>query len=114
MTYSNEYWGPRISEETSRSGIADPKLVWTPSKAPSGLAFYARDRYPGWKGNLFSGALKFQQIRRIILEGTKIVGEETLTIGQRVRDVREGPDGYLYVLTDEDAGALLRILPASE
>jgi glucose/arabinose dehydrogenase len=114
VTYSNEYWGPRISGETSRPGIADPQLVWTPSKAPSGLVFYTGDRYPGWTGNLFSGALKFQQIRRIILDGTDIVSEEKLTIGQRVRDVREGPDGYLYVLTDEDAGALLRILPASE
>jgi len=114
VTYSNEYWGPRISNATSRPDVADPKLVWTPSKAPSGLAFYTGDRYPGWTGNLFSGALKFQQIRRLILDGTEIIGEEKLTIGQRVRDVREGPDGYLYLLTDEDAGALLRILPASE
>jgi len=112
VTYSNEYWGPRISEETSRPGIRDPQLVWTPSKAPSGLAFYTGDRYPGWKGDLFSGALKFQQIRRIRLDGARVVGEEKLTIGQRVRDVRQGPDGYLYLLTDEDEGALLRILPA--
>ncbi|MEA3276272.1 MAG: PQQ-dependent sugar dehydrogenase [Pseudomonadota bacterium] len=114
VTYSKEYWGPRISDETSRPGIADPKLVWTPSKAPSGLAFYTGDIYPQWKGNLFSGALKFRQIRRIELDGTRVVNEEKLTIGQRVRDARQGPDGYLYVLTDEDDGALLRILPAGE
>lgn len=114
VTYSNEYWGPKVSGETSRPGIAEPKLVWTPSKAPSGLTFYTGDRYPGWKGNLFSGALKFQQIRRLVLDGTRVVGEEKLTIGRRVRDVRQGPDGYLYVLTDEDEGALLRILAVDE
>lgn len=114
VTYSNEYWGPRISDETSRPGVKDPALVWTPSKAPSGLTLYTGDRYPGWKGDLFSGALKFEQVRRIILDGTRVVGEEKLSIGQRVRDVRQGPDGYLYVLTDEDDGALLRILPAGD
>ena len=114
VTYSNEYWGPRISDETSRSGIADPVLVWTPSKAPSGLTFYTGDRYPEWKGSLFSGALKLRQVRRILLDGAKVVEEEKLTIGQRVRDVRQGPDGYLYLLTDEDDGGLLRILPTRE
>ena len=114
VTYSREYWGPRISAESSRPGITEPKLVWTPSKAPSGLAFYSGEIYPRWKGNLFSGALKFRQIRRIVLDGDRVVGEEKLTIGQRVRDVRQGPDGYLYVLTDEDDGALLRILPAGD
>jgi glucose/arabinose dehydrogenase len=112
VTYSSEYWGPRISDETSRPGIADPVLVWTPSKAPSGLTFYHGDRFPEWKGDLFSGALKFQQVRRIRLDGTRVVGEEKLSIGKRVRDVRQGPDGYLYLLTDEDDGALLRIVPA--
>lgn len=114
VTYSVEYWGPRISEETHRRGMTDPRLVWTPSKAPSGLTFYTGDIYPQWKGDLFSGALKFRQIRRLDLDGTRVVGEEKLTIGQRVRDVRQGPDGYLYVLTDEDRGALLRIVPAAK
>ena len=114
MTYSNEYWGPRISEETGRPGIAEPRLVWTPSKAPSGLTFCTGDIYPQWKGDLFSGALKFGQIRRVRLDGARVASEEKLTIGQRVRDVRQGPDGYLYVLTDEDEGALLRIVPARD
>ena len=112
VTYSSEYWGPRISDEASRPGIAEPVLVWTPSKAPSGLTFYHGDRFPDWKGDLFSGALKFQQVRRIRLDGTRVVGEEKLTIGRRVRDVRQGPDGHLYLLTDEDDGVLLRIVPA--
>lgn len=111
VTYSMEYWGPRISKETSRPGMADPKRVWTPSKAPSGLAYYTGDRYPGWRGSLFSGALKLGQIRRLTLDGDRVVDEDKLTIGARVRDVRQGPDGYLYVLTDEDNGRLLRILP---
>lgn len=113
VTYSNEYWGPRISDETSRPGIEEPTLVWTPSKAPSGLVFYTGDAYPGWNGSLFSGALKFKQLRRITLNGTRVAGEEKLSIGRRVRDVRQGPDGYLYLLTDEDDGALLRIVPSA-
>ena len=110
VTYSAEYWGPKISDETHRPGMADPQLVWIPSKAPSGLTFYTGDVYPQWKGDLFSGALKFGQIRRIDLDGDRVIGEEKLTFGKRVRDVRQGPDGYLYVLTDEDSGALLRIV----
>ncbi len=114
VTYSNEYWGPRISDETSRPGIIDPALVWTPSKAPSGLVLYTGEVFPQWRGNLFSGALKFQQVRRIVLDGDRVIGEEKLTIGERVRDVRQGPDGYLYLLTDEDDGALMRIVPSRD
>ena len=111
VTYSMEYWGPRISNETTRAGITDPKLVWTPSIAPSGLTFYTGEVFPQWKGNLFSGALKYRQIRRIRLDGERVIAEEKLSIGKRVRDVRQGPDGYLYLLTDEDDGALMRIVP---
>nr|WP_093192215.1 PQQ-dependent sugar dehydrogenase [Thiocapsa sp. KS1] len=111
VTYSMEYRGPRVSDETSRPGVVDPLINWTPSKAPSGLAFYTGDRYPGWRGNLFSGSLVFGQVRRIVLDGAKVVDEEKLTIGNRVRDVRQGPDGYLYVLIDSGEGSLLRIVP---
>lgn len=111
VTYSLEYSGPRVSEESSRPGIQDPLINWTPSKAPSGLVFYTGDRYPGWTGNLFSGALVFGQVRRITLDGARVVDEQKLTIGNRVRDVRQGPDGYLYVLIDSGEGSLLRILP---
>lgn len=111
VTYSMEYRGPRVSDETSRPGVVDPLINWTPSKAPSGLAFYTGDRYPGWQGNLFSGSLVFGQVRRIVLDGAKVVDEEKLTIGNRVRDVRQGPDGYLYVLIDSGEGSLLRIEP---
>jgi glucose/arabinose dehydrogenase len=111
VTYSNEYWGPRISDVTRRADVTDPLVVWTPSKAPSGLAAYTGERFPQWQGDLFSGALKFREVHRIDLEDGRIVGEEKLAIGERVRDVRMGPDGELYVLTDEDDGALLRIVP---
>lgn len=111
VTYSLEYSGPRVSEETSRPGIQDPMINWTPSKAPSGLVFYTGDRYPGWTGNLFSGALVFGQVRRIVLDGARVVDEQKLTMGNRVRDVKQGPDGYLYALIDSGEGTLLRILP---
>ncbi|MGD8275527.1 MAG: PQQ-dependent sugar dehydrogenase [Thiohalocapsa sp.] len=111
VTYSNEYWGPPVSDETERPGVTDPLLVWTPSKAPSGLTVYTGERFPDWRGDLFSGALKFQEVQRLDLEGGRIVGKEKLEIGERVRDVRMGPDGELYVLTDAPDGALLRIVP---
>jgi glucose/arabinose dehydrogenase len=111
VTYSMEYWGPRISDKTQAPGVTDPLVVWTPSKAPSGLAVYTGKRFPAWQGDLFSGALKFQEIRWLDLEGGKIVDEKKLEIGERVRDVRMGPDGELYVLTDAADGALLTIVP---
>lgn len=113
VTYSMEYWGPRISDKTQAPGVTQPTVVWTPSIAPSGIAFYTGGDFPNWQGDLISGALKFQQLRRTKLNGSKAVDEEKLSIGQRVRDVRQGPDGGLYILTDESDGALLRILPAA-
>ncbi|WP_295885742.1 PQQ-dependent sugar dehydrogenase [uncultured Thiohalocapsa sp.] len=111
VTYSNEYWGPRISDKTQAPGITDPLVVWTPSKAPSGLTVYTGERFPDWQGDLLSGALKFREIHRLDIEDGRVRDEEKLDIGARVRDVRMGPDGELYVLTDEDDGALLRIVP---
>lgn len=111
VTTSHEYWGPAISSVHQRVDVTAPLLEWTPSKAPSGLAYYSGRHFPAWRGDLFSGALKFGEVRRIDLEDGAVVGEERLTIGTRVRDVREGPDGHLYVLTDAPDGALLRIVP---
>jgi len=111
VTYSMEYWGPRIAERTSRPDVTDPVVVWTPSNAPSGIAIYTGDEFPAWRGDLFSGALKFKQVRRLDLDEGRVIGEQKLSIGKRVRDVRQGPDGGLYLLTDEAAGQLLRIVP---
>lgn len=111
VTYSMEYWGPPISDQTQRPDVTDPIVVWTPSKAPSGLAVYTGPEFPAWRGDLFSGALKFKEVRRLDLEDGQVVDEQKLSIGKRVRDVRQGPDGGLYVLTDEADGELLRIVP---
>lgn len=112
VTYSREYHYTKISDETSGPGMEDPKIVWTPAQAPSGLVFYTGNRFPGWKGNLFSGGLKGEQVRRIVLEGESVQREESIPLGRRVRSVVEGPDEYLYVLTDHEDGELIRIIPS--
>lgn len=112
VTRSQEYFGGEISEERSRVGLVDPKVVWTPAIAPSGLAIYNGDRFPAWQGDLFVGGLVGKGIRRIDLDDAgNVQGQEEMPIGQRVRDVRQGPDGLLYVLTDESNGRLVRLEP---
>ena len=110
-TYSYEYWGPRISDSTTAEGAVQPVVVWTPCIAPCGLAFYTGDALGDWTGDLFAGGLVLKQIRRLDFEDGEIVGQETLQFDQRVRDVVDGPDGHLYVLTDAKNGRLLRIDP---
>jgi len=97
--------------EKTAPGMEQPIHSWTPSIAPSGLAFYTADRFPEWKGSLFVGALAYQRIVRLSLDGDRVVGEEPLLVGfgERIRDVREGPDGFLYLLTDDAKGKLLRV-----
>jgi len=112
VTYSLEYHYLRISNKTTKPGMEDPKVVWTPAQAPSGLTFYTGDQFPEWQGDLFSGGLVGEQVRRIILDGETVIGEESITIGQRVRNVKQGPDGYLYVLTDHEDGQLIRLVPS--
>ncbi|MEQ8770839.1 MAG: PQQ-dependent sugar dehydrogenase [Phycisphaerales bacterium] len=111
VTYSVEYWGPRISQTTQRDGVEQPRVVWTPCIAPSGLTFYTGDDFPEWQGDLFAGGLVLQQIRRIDFEDGAIVGQTTLQLDDRVRWVGMGPDGGLYMLTDEIDGGLYRVVP---
>ena len=112
ITYGREYViGTRIGEGTERADVVPPVKQWTPSIAPSGLAFYTGEVFPQWKGNLFVGALKFQLLERLVLEDGKVVRAERLDIGSRVRDVRQGPDGHLWLL-DESDGRVLRLDPA--
>lgn len=114
VTHSREYSGGEISSERSRPGMIDPRAVWTPAKAPSGLAVYTGDRFPGWRGNLFAGGLVSRDVRRIQLdESGNVVNQEPIEIGERVRDVRQSPDGFLYILTDQSDGKLIRIEPVS-
>lgn len=111
-THSREYSGGLISPEQSLPGMIDPDVVWTPAIAPSGLAVYTGEQFPEWQGDLFAGGLVSRDIRHLELdESGSVVNEATISIGQRVRDVRQGPDGLLYVLTDESNGQLIRLEP---
>ena len=115
ITHGRNYVsGTRIGEGTAKPGMAQPLLQWTPSIAPSGMAFYTGDRFPAWRGNLFVGALKFQMLVRLQLDGERVVHEERLLEGVvgRIRDVRNGPDGLLYLLTDSAQGRVVRLEPA--
>ena len=115
VTYGRNYGsGTAIGEEGPKPGFESPLRHWVPtSVAPSGLAFLTSDRYPGWKGSLFMGTLRGQALIRLTLDGNRITGEERLLEDQgvRIRDVRQGPDGWLYVLTDGKDGQVLRLAP---
>ena len=113
ITYGENYGSGKIGDgKTHQAGMEQPVHHWTPSIAVSGMAFITSDRYPGWKGDMVVGALKAQRLERIRFEGNKISKVEHLLpdLGQRVRDVRQGPDGWLYVLTDRSNGQLLRLV----
>jgi glucose/arabinose dehydrogenase len=113
ITYGREYSGPAIGEGTAKAGMEQPIHYWLPSIAPSGMAFHDGRGYPAWKGQLFVGALAAAQLVRLeVTPEGEVAKEERIAIGKRVRDVREGPDGALYLLTDEDAGEILRVVPA--
>ena len=112
VTYSRDYRTKEpVAKEVGKPEFVDPKVVWIPSKAPSGLCFYTGDAFPEWKGNLLSGALAHQMIKRIVLDGENPTGQESLPLARRVRCVVQGPDGLVYVLTDHKDGELLRIEP---
>ncbi|MDA7416150.1 PQQ-dependent sugar dehydrogenase [Xenophilus arseniciresistens] len=114
ISYGRNYSGTRIGEGTAKAGMEQPLKYWDPSIAPSGMAFLTSDRYgAGWKGNLFVGSLKFGYLNRMELQGGKVVAEHRLLEEgrARIRDVRQGPDGLLYVLTDAQNGQLIRLQP---
>ena len=115
ITYGVNYvTGTKIGEGTHKPGMEQPVHQWTPSIAPSGMAFYTGDKFPNWRGSLFVGALKYQLVARLELDGEKVVREERLLEREfgRIRDVRMGPDGLLYLLTDDSDGKVLRLEPA--
>ena len=115
ITYGAEYGSGRaIGDGTAAPGMAQPVLHWTPSIAPSGMTFYDGDRFPGWRGDLFAGALVGRHLRRVRLDGERAVGQEALLQNRvgRVRDVRQGPDGMLWLLEDARRGSIFRLEPA--
>ena len=112
ITYGENYGGGKIGEGTAKAGMEQPLHYWVPSIAPSGMAFLTSDRYgTAWKGSLFVGSLKFARLHRLELQGAQVVRDEYLLdgLGARIRDVRQGPDGWLYLLTDSPDGQLLRL-----
>ena len=114
ITYGKEYSGATIGRGLrTQAGMEQPLYYWDPSIAPSGMAFVTSERYPGWKGDLMVAALKFQYLARLQLKDGKVVAEHKLLpdVGQRLRDVRQGPDGWLYLVTDSSEGRLLRVKP---
>lgn len=113
-SYGVNYSGAKISPYSVLPGIEPPIIYWTPSIAPSGLAFYDGDAFPAWKGSLFVGALVYKDVRRLELRDGEVKRQEILfsEIGERIRDVRTGPDGYLYILTDSKKGKMIRVRPA--
>ena len=114
ITYGRDYSGARIGEGTAKAGMEQPLYYWDPSIAPSGMAFYTGDLVPAWKGNIFVGALRGEMLVRLERDGDKVTGEERLLgdLRERIRDVRAGPDGALYLVTDNNAGRILKVVPA--
>jgi aldose sugar dehydrogenase len=116
ITYGVNYgFGTRIGEGSHKAGMEQPLYYWVPSIAPSGMAFYTGDKFPRWRGDLFVGALRDELLVRLKLDGEKVVQEERLLKGVlgRIRDVRSGPDGFLYLLNDEPRGVLARLEPVA-
>lgn len=113
ISYGRHYSGGKIGEGTKKAGMEQPLHYWDPSIAPSGMAFVTSPLYPDWQGSLLVGALRGRHLARLTLDGTSVTGEEKLLsgLGERIRDVRQGPDGLIYVLTDSDDGRLLRLVP---
>lgn len=116
ITYGIDYSGAIISEKTDAPGMEQPVVFWDPSIAPSGMDFYTGDKFPDWEGDIFLGALAHRHLRRLKLEGDVVVEQEVLLKdrNERIRAVKTGPDGFLYVLTDSYEGTILRLEPSSE
>lgn len=113
ITWGINYDGKPIGIGTTKEGMEQPLLYWKPSIAPSGMAFYTGDKFAAWRGNLFVGSMKFAYLNRIELDGTKVKAEHKLLteVNERIRSVRQGPDGFIYVTTDTPKGRVLRLEP---
>ncbi len=114
ISYGVHYSGGKIGEGTAKPGMEQPVFYWDPSIAPSGMAFYTGDKFPAWRGSVLVGALRSELVSRLELDGDRVVREERMLqrLGERIRDVRQGPDGFVYLLTDSSRGRILRLRPA--
>jgi glucose/arabinose dehydrogenase len=115
--YGHDYNGASINKDrTTQAGMEQPAYFWTPDIAPGGISFYNGKLFPAWQGDLFVAALAGKHLARLVLEGERVIGEERLLLelDTRIRDVKEGPDGALYVLTDRDGGRVIKLVPAKE
>jgi glucose/arabinose dehydrogenase len=114
ISYGVHYSGAKIGVGTKKEGMEQPVFYWDPSIAPSGVAFYTGDKFPAWRGSVLVGALAAALVSRLELDGDKVVREERILreLRERIRDVRQGPDGFIYLLTDSSEGRILRLRPA--
>jgi aldose sugar dehydrogenase len=114
--YGIDYNGAKIHESTAKEGMEQPVKYWVPSIAPSGMTFYTAKLFPEWARSLFTGALAGRMLVRLSLDGDTVASEERLlqNLNERIRDVRQGPDGALWLLTDNSAGRILRVSPAAK
>jgi glucose/arabinose dehydrogenase len=114
ISYGVHYSGQKIGEGTQKTGLEQPVYYWDPSIAPSGMVFYTGDKFPAWRGSILVGALAGKLVSRLQTNGNKVTGEERMlqNLGERIRDVRQGPDGLVYLLTDSPQGRILRMKPA--
>ena len=115
ISYGVDYSGAKIGEGTKKTGLEQPVYYWDPSIAPSGMAFYTGDKFPAWRGSILVGALAGKLVSRLETNGNRVTGEERMlqNLGERIRDVRQGPDGFVYLLTDSRDGRILRMKPAT-
>lgn len=116
ITHGINYDGSELTPDTARAGMEQPVVHWTPSIAVSGMALYTGDAFPEWQGDLFVGALRQQHIRRLAMDGDRVVEQVVMLddLGVRFREIAQGPDGFLYLLTDQEAGEVLRLRPAED
>lgn len=116
ITYGRDYSGAKVGEGTAKEGLEQPVYFWDPSIATSGLMIYTGSLFPNWQGNFLVGSLKFGQVQRLVLKDGEVTGVEEIQAGidQRVRDVRQGPDGAVYVVTDDEDGRIIRLSPGSK
>ena len=112
VSWGRHYWGGGIPDPPSRPDLAQSIYHWTPVISPSGMTFYTGEMFPEWQGNLLIGGLTSQGVVRLTLDGERVTGEERIDMGARIRNVRQGPDGAVYLLVDARDGAILRLTPA--